>query len=174
MAAATDLFVLFFETTLSTQVSPTKSLAVAGRPVLAQRLASATRVRRLVAKRSVKMLGASFAGGRRRSVGVLRTRLLDFKRRVPRFQAMRRMGVDARALARSTAAPSMLYGVDLVGASCTHLHAVRVATLQAALPPGAARNTDIAFTVLAARGALPDPAVEAHAAPLRHWGLARW
>ncbi|CAK0881579.1 unnamed protein product, partial [Prorocentrum cordatum] len=56
--------------------------------------------------------------------------------------------VDTTRVAKAIGSPSMLHGVDIVGASSTNLHSVRVAVLCAALPPGASRNVDVAFAVL--------------------------
>jgi hypothetical protein len=71
-------------------------------------------------------------------------------------------------------APGMLYGIDIMGASNTHLHNVRVAALRAALPPGASRNVDIAFAIFDAGGGRLDPAYSAHSTPIKHWGMALW
>ena len=71
-------------------------------------------------------------------------------------------------------APGMLYGIDVVGASNTHLLQVRVAALQAILPPGASRNVDTSFAVLDADCGMLGPAFQAHALPIKHWGMALW
>ncbi|CAK0867119.1 unnamed protein product, partial [Prorocentrum cordatum] len=151
VSRGTEFFVDMFEKCLQLTVSPTKSFAVASRPRLAVRLSLMSKRRLLVPKRSVKMLGTPYAGGR-----------------------ARRQRIDVTKVVKAIGSPSMLYGVDIVGASSTHLHSVRVAALRAALPPGASRNVDVGFAVLGAGGSCLDPAFAAHATPLRHWGMAYW
>ncbi|CAK0836913.1 unnamed protein product, partial [Prorocentrum cordatum] len=145
-----EFFVDAFESCLRLTVSPTKSFAVASRPRLAAQLSLISKRRLLIPKRSVKLLGAPYAGGRAREAGVLRCRL------------------------KAMGSLSMLYGVDIVGASNTHLHSVRAAALRAVLPPGASWNVDVSFAELDAGGACLDPAHAAHATPWRHWGMAYW
>ena len=104
----------------------------------------------------------------------IKTRLKVFRSRIPRIHALRSQRIDTRRLVKAMSGPSILYGIDVVGASCTQLHRVRTSTLRAALPPGASRNVDVAFAVLDAGGAALDPAYSAHTIPLRHWGMAFW
>ena len=69
----------------------------------------------------------------------------------------------------------MLYGIDTVGASNTHLQRVRATALAASLPPGAGRNVDVAFSILdGSNSSKTDPAYYAHVAPIKHWGMALW
>ncbi|CAK0874085.1 unnamed protein product, partial [Prorocentrum cordatum] len=174
VSRGTEFFVDTFEKCLRLTVSPTKSFAVASRPRLAARLSLMSKRRLLVPKRSAKLLGTPYAGGRSRAAGVLRCRLKEFKTRIPRIHALRRQRVDVAQVVKAMGSPSMLYGVDIVGASNTHLHSVRAAALKAVLPPGASRNVDVSFAALDAAGACLDPAHAAHATPLRHWGMAYW
>lgn len=142
--------------------------------MLATALACSTKRRILRPLRSIKVLGTPFGGGMRRSAKVLKTRLKAFKQKVGRIHAMRKQHINTLQLVRAMGAPGMLYGIDVVGASDTHLHAVRVAALRAATPPGASRNVDVAFAVLDARAGNLDPAYMAHITPVKHWCLALW
>ncbi len=78
--------------------------------------------------------------------------LKGFRANIDRIHVLRNQRVDTSRVVQALGAPGMLYGIDTIGASNTHLHRVRVAALKAALPPGAARNTDIAFAILDAGG----------------------
>ncbi|CAK0827956.1 unnamed protein product [Prorocentrum cordatum] len=150
VSRGTEFFVDMFEKCLQLTVSPTESFAVASRPRLAIRLSLMSKRRLLVPKRSVKMLGTPYAGGRARSAGVLRGRLKEFKARIPRIHALRRQRIDVTKVVKAIGSPSMLHGVD-----CR-------------------RNVDVGFAVLDAGGSCLDPAFAAHATPLRHWGMAYW
>ena len=119
-------------------------------------------------------IGVPLPGGRRRPVEVIKTITRAFKSKIPRIHILRNQRVNTTILVRAIGAPGMLYGIDIVGASDTHLHSVRVAALKAALPPGASRNVDVAFAVLDASGGSLDPAYAAHSSPVKHWGLALW
>ena len=173
VATCTNWFIRYFEEVFELEVSPSKSFANATRPSLARRLARRTRYR-LIPKRSVKLLGTGFAGGRRRTMAVLKTRLKAFKERIPRLHALRRNRVDVPRMVATMGAPGMLYGVDLMGVADTHLHKVRVVALCAALPPGPARNVDTGFAILDSSGRTTDPAYAAHEAPVRSWCFALW
>lgn len=163
---ATDFFVRVFEEGFSLEVSCTKSFAISARPTLAAILARSTRQKFLKPIRAGKMLGAPFSGGRRRSDAAFRARLKDFRSKTARIHALRSQRVDTSRVVGAMGAPSMLYGIDIMGASNTYLHTVRVAALRAALPPGASRNVDIAFAILDSGGRKLDPAYSAHATPL--------
>jgi hypothetical protein len=173
VAQATDFFINIFEEEFKLEVSCTKSYATASCPRLAVALARSTQRRVLRFSRAAKLLGTPYAGNRR-SVKVLKVRLKTFKERTPRIQLLRRYGVNSSQIVRAMGAPGMLYGIDIVGASCTHLQKVRVAALRAALPPGASRNVDIAFSVIDAAGGRLDPAYAAHSTPIKHWGMSWW
>ena len=104
----------------------------------------------------------------------MKARLKTFCSKTPRIHALRKQRIDVSRIVRAMGAPGMLYGIDIMGASNTHLHNVRVAALRAALPPGASRNVDIAFAILDAGGGRLDPAYYAHSTPIKHWGMALW
>jgi hypothetical protein len=171
---ATDFFVRVFEEGFRLEVSCTKSFAISARPTLAAILARSTRRKVLKPIRAGKMLGAPFSGGRRRSVATFRARLKDFRSKTARIHALRSQRVDTSRVVGAMGALSMLHGIDIMGASNTYLHTVRVAALRAALPPGASWNVDIAFAILDSGGRKLDPAYSAHATPLKHWGMALW
>jgi type I restriction enzyme M protein len=65
-----------FEEVFKLEISCSKSFAIAARPSLAAVLARSTRRKVLNATRVSKMLGAPFAGGRRRSVKTSKARLI--------------------------------------------------------------------------------------------------
>ena len=93
VSRATDFFVRVFES-VGLQVSTTKSFAVAARPKLANKVGHTTDRRVLQPRRSVKLLGVPFAGGRRRSVDVIQKRLKNFRGKVPRIHLLRRQRID--------------------------------------------------------------------------------
>ena len=115
LAAAADHVTEHFEQRLQLEVSAKKSVAVSGRPGIAAAVAVLTRRRKVTAQRESKLLGVAPAGGRRRSVAVLKGRLKQLVQRTPRIQALRRAGLSAARLTRAAGTPVATYGADVTG-----------------------------------------------------------
>ena len=125
----------------------------------------------------VKSLGVGMGGGRRRNAQVLTSRLLDFRRRLPRWQRLRRSGVDTHRLLRTGGKAALTYGCATTGVSNTMLARQRRAAALAAAPANGSggQHTDMALVM--ADGGLSgkaDPAFDAHEQPIGQWSMACW
>ena len=140
---ATDYLVHVLQDKYELEVSAKKSYALASSPKLATRLARASRSHKLVAKRACKLLGAPIGGGRRRSVRPLKKRLKDFRSKVHRIHALRRANVRTAQIVRAAGTPAVTYAIECMGASNTHLHAMRSTIARAAAPEGGGKSPDL-------------------------------
>ena len=87
-------------------------------------------------------------GGRRRTTEVAQHRLLEFSKLVPRFQALRRLGVNSRQMVRAAGPPAILYGCEVMGVSDTSLHHMRTKVTAAAAPQAGGKAPDMVLYVL--------------------------
>ena len=124
--------------------------------------------------RAARLLGADNAAGRRRSTIVLQGRVRGVKRRIGKFQHMRKQGVSARTLTRASATSSMTYAADAMGVSDTILARMRNVGAKAVAAPTAGKNIDLVFLTVDLHDGTCDPAFSAHELPLKHWTLAWW
>ena len=147
---------------------------MASAPRMARRIAGRCDRLKIAPHRWSKILGTSSSGGRRRSVMVLKARLLKFAGQRARFRAVRSAGVNVAQAVRMAGIPALMYGADITGMSGSHLHAARVAAHLATTPTSGGRNVDLAFFVADAAGGRFDPAFEACTGPLRAWATAWW
>ena len=98
----------------------------------------------------------------------------QFKEKKPRIHAWRTQRVDVTRVVKAIGAPVVLYSIDIMGASNTHLHHMWVASQRALLPPWAGRNEDVAFAVIGAGCSDDGPFYQAHISPVKNWGMAWW
>ena len=174
LTAATDHVVNHLQHRLQLEVSAKKSVTVAGRPSIAAGVAGLSRMRKVSARSSTKLLGVASAGWRRRSVNVLKLRIKHLALRTPRIRALRRAGLSATRLVRAAGTPLVTYGADVTGMSCSHLRTARCAVARAVSAPGGGKSHNaILFAVDAATGTL-DPAFDAHVLPMKMLALAWW
>ena len=110
MAAAVTFVIARLEETLGLQVSAKKSVTVAGKVSLAVATAQAIKDQKVKAVRHAKLLGTDSAGGRRRSTHTFRVRLHQFTKTIPRYHAMRRVGVHTKHMVRAAGIPAILRG----------------------------------------------------------------
>ena len=164
----------FLEDHLGMEVSIKKSVAVAGRAALAKAFCKKSKVKVVKAVASTKLLGVDFAAGRRRSTKVAKARLKTFKKRVTRFQRLRRSGVNVATMARAAATPAICYGADIMGVADTTLESARSAVCSAASPPAQGRQVDVTLWVLDGASGTLDPAFDSVVLGLRHWCYAWW
>ena len=122
------------ENVLLMEVSAKKSKVVAGRPALAQAIAAGVASGKVSQARHAKLLGTDTVGGRRRTTQVAQRRLSEFSQVVPRFQAMRRLGANAKLMVRAVGPPAILYGCEVMGICDTSLHNMRTKVAAAAAP----------------------------------------
>ncbi len=122
-----------------------------------------------------KSLGVGVAAGTRRHVGVLRSRLKAFTKRLPLYRHLRRSGVNTAGLVRTGGLPAMAYGCEVSGVSPQMLLAQRRAA--AAAVSAAAAGKDLNLSLILA-DATPrqatDPAFPAHVDVIGGWAEAVW
>ena len=83
------------------------------------------RTRKLYMTTWSNMLGVGTAGGARRCVKVFSRRLLAFRSKMPRIQALRGAGVNTEQVVRAVGAPAYFYGVDCCGVADLKLEQAR-------------------------------------------------
>ena len=120
------------------------------------------------------MLGVGTAGGRRRSIKVLKSRIKAFRKRVPRIQRLRRAGVNAVRLARAAGTPMITYGADVSSMAPSHLEAARRAIAKAVAPAAGGKSSQVVLYVADGASGTLDPAFDANVLPLQMWALAHW
>ena len=140
LTAATEHVVNHLQHRLQLEVSAKKSVTVAGRPSIAAGVAGLSRTQKVSARSSTKLLGVASAGGRRRSVNVLKLRIKQLALRTPRIRALRRAGLSATRLVRAAGTPLVTYGADVTGMSCSHLRTARCAVARAVSAPGGGKS----------------------------------
>ena len=106
MVKVLNFVVYQLEQVLKMQVSGTKSKILAGRPALAEAVASRLAYKKVSVARHAKLLGTDSVGGNRRSIAVARQRLQDFTDLIPRFQALRMLGVNSKQIVRAAGPPA--------------------------------------------------------------------
>ena len=174
VAGVTDHVVKHMQDDLLLEVSTKKSVVLAGRASIASIISYASCTGKLSPVRSTKLLGAPNGGGRRRCSAPLKVRTTAFRKRVPRFTSLRRVGVMTRSMVRAMGPPSIAYGVETSGMPCHTLQAARSAIARAASPPTAGRDVDITLMLHDGETGTLDPAFAVHAFPLHAWAREIW
>ena len=161
---------------LRMELSGTKCVACGSSTGLAQEVAAACRpVGALQVVKLACSLGVGLAGGRRPATHVLRKRLAAFKKRLPRFAAIRRLAVSTAKLLRTGGAAGLTYGQASVGVSPSLLHSQRTAVAKALGDRTGGGDLDLSLAVAdGARGGMADPAFQAHLQPIVSWARAVW
>jgi hypothetical protein len=83
------------------EISAAKSVVTASTQAVGEEVARRTKAFGIKFQKMAKSLGIGVAGGGRAHNGVLRGRLAQFKKRIRRFQTLRRTGVDTAKLIRT-------------------------------------------------------------------------
>ena len=91
------------------EVSKTKSVVSASNVRLADALMLRLDTHGVKYSLKVKSLGVGLAAGVRRNTGVLKSRLQKFRQRIPRFQALRRVGVDTARVVRTGGTVALIH-----------------------------------------------------------------
>ena len=89
----------------------------------------------------VKSLGSGLAAGVARNTNVMNSRLKNFSKRLPRFQALRRAGVDTARILRTGGVAAIMHGYGGLGVAPSMLLHQRRATPQVALVCSRAVNS---------------------------------
>ena len=105
---------------------------------------------------------------------VAQQRLASFTAIIPRFQSLRRLGVNSKQMVRAAGPPAILYGCDTMGVSNSALHTMRTRVAAAAAPGAGGKSPDMVLHIIDGPNGTIDPAFEAHSGPLRMWAFAWW
>ena len=103
-------------------------------PSLADALQDKLQQFRIPSSLRVQSLGTGLAAGVARNIQVMKTRLNNFTRRIPRFRMLRRAGVDTARLIRTGGLVALMHGFAGSGVSPSVLLQQRRAVLAAAAP----------------------------------------
>lgn len=183
VAAATRLVACHLEGRLGLELSSSKSVAVASTMNVSRQIAKAARrdgMRSstihglLLHRRSTKLFGGEFGGGRRRSTKAQQARLKAMRSRIRWFHNLRAIRVRIGLMARVAAQLAVTYQADIVGFSDTALQTARSIIARFGSTATNGRCVDATLTTLDADGGATDAAVAAHALPIGMWALAVW
>ncbi len=174
MVKVLDFLIHQLEVVLKMQVSGTESKVLAGRSALAEAVANNLESKKVSVTRHAKLLGTDSVGGRRRSTAVAKQRLQDFTDLIPRFQALRRLGVNSRQMVRAAGPPAVLYGCEIMGVCDSVLHTARTRVAAAAAPQAGGKSPDLVLYVLDGPNGTLDPAFQAHSEAIKMWAAAWW
>ena len=160
------------------ELSSTKSLCTASHKEVGVQLCErwAAKGISIIYKERVKALGAGLGAGVRRNMTVLRERYHSYRRRIPKFRRLRKVGVDTARLVR-TGIRAMTYGSAITGVPDGLLRSQRQ-TVAAMTAPGAGtggQNLDLALMLAdGSKKGRADPAYDAHGLPIGEWSMAVW
>ena len=105
MIRVLDFVIHHLEVLLRMLVSDTKSKVLSGRPHLAAAVAEGIQSKKVGVTTHAKLLGTDSVGGRKRSTQVAQQRLVKFTTAIPRFQSLRRVGVNSKQMVRAAGPP---------------------------------------------------------------------
>jgi hypothetical protein len=159
------------------ELSQTKSVVTASNPQLGAEMVERLRPQAIKHMLRVKSLGVGMAAGVRRNAGVLKDRLTQFKGRLPRFRALRVVGVDTARIMRTGGVAALTHGEGSLGVAPSMLLEQRRAVNAASAPQGGLGGQELEFAMMLADGSKKgraDPAFEAHTSVALHWAQAIW
>ena len=108
---------------------------------------------------------------------VMQTRLKQFRKRLPRFRSLRRVGVNTAAVVRTGGVAALMHGYAGLGVSPTMLMHQRRAVMAAAAPKNGLGGQQMEVALMLADGSKKgraDPAFHAHIDVVQHWAQAIW
>ena len=157
---------------LGLEVSVKKSVATANRPRVLSTVLALCHTTALTGVMHAKMLGTAFTAGGRRSVHVMKARLLKVKKIVHRVQQIARLGLSAVEYVRAAVVPAMMYGSDVLGMSDTMTYdATRIAAA-ALTPPTKGKNPVMVMHAASVHSAAVNPNLAANTGPIKAWATA--
>ena len=159
------------------EVSTTKSITSASSPSLGEAMKTKLQSHKINYALRVKSLGVGLAAGVARNTRVQKTRLKQFKLRLPRFKALRRAGIDTARIVRTGGTSAMMHGFGGMGVAPTMLLHQRRATMAAASPKNGLGGQQLEVALVLADGSRKgkmDPAFPAHGDVVLHWAQAIW
>ena len=120
-------------------------------------------------------LGSGTGAGVRRNASKMRSRLKDFRARVPRFKALRRSGVKTDRLLRTGGIAAPTFGQRALGVADSMLLGQRRAAAAATCDKACGADLDLTLVIADGRTiGSTDPAFEAHIGVVHMWALAVW
>ena len=108
---------------------------------------------------------------------VLNQRLKAFRKRLPRFKALRGVGVDTAKLMRTGGVAALTHGEGSTGVAPSMLAAQRRSVNAAAAPRSGLGGQELEFAMMVMDGSKKgkaDPAFEVHTSVAQHWAQAVW
>lgn len=174
LARATDHCTRFLEEELLLEVSASKSVLIGSTTMLAHAAAAACKTKKALPVRHGKLLGVPSGGGRRRVIKHLYDRIRNFKGKVGRIHALRRMGIRAASVTRAAGTPAVTYGVEITGMSDSHLLEARRVIAKASAPEGGGKDPNLVLYLLDGPMGTLDPAFDAHVLPMQRYATAVW
>jgi hypothetical protein len=144
-------------------ISVPKVQLVGSTPQVVRRISRVCLPLRKATKRSVRNLGADFAGGRRLHHHTRGQRVLEVLRRARRLRTLGRFGHNGLHIAKVGLGPSGLFAVAVTGNTPKHLARIRHAFHFAAAKKHKGRSVTVD---LAVKDKTADPAYTAMAAPI--------
>ena len=173
-AAVVDSICSILQQQMDFDVSQKKSVVVASQPIAALLAAEQSVTKKITAVRSAKLLGTSTKAGARRAVGAMRVRITQFKKRVPKFQILRRIGVNTAAMTQAAAAATMLYGAECCGVSSSMMEECRRVAAKVCVGTAVGKSTTRSLYAVDGSAGTVDPAFLAHLSPITAWAAAWW
>ena len=117
-------------------------------------------------------MGVGLAAGTARNTKVMQHGLKQFKMRLPRFQALRRAGVNTATIVRTGGGAALMYGYHTLGVAPSVLLHMRRAVCSAAAMSGGLSGQELELAMMIADGSKKgkaDPADAAHTDVISHW-----
>ena len=173
-AAVVDQICEILQNQMDFDVSRKKSVVVANKPIAAIMTAENSQTGMVRAVKIAKLLGTATKAGGRRAVGELKTRMTKFKKRLPKYQMLRRIGVNTAAMTQSAAAATMLYGVECCGIGDSMLEECRRTAAKACVGSAGGKSATRSLYAIDGAHGTADPAFVAHTNPITYWALAWW
>ena len=146
-------------------ISSTKSYCTASSAQFGDEIPTALSEYGIQFKSRVTSLGAAIGAGQRRNTTVMKKRLRDFKKRIPRFRKLARNGVSTKRLLRTGGTSALTYGQAITGVAPSTLLAQRRAAATIAAPHSGCTGQDLDMALVLAddsQKGRADPAFEAH------------
>ena len=159
------------------EVSSTKSVISASSPSLGDALKAELTHSSIPYSLRVKSLGVGLGAGVARNTRVMQTRLKQFKKRLPRFKPLRRVGINTAKIIRTGGVAALMHGYGGMGVSPTMLLHQRRAVMSAAAPKSGLGGQQMEVALMIADGSKrgkADPAFPAHTDVVLHWAQAIW
>ena len=171
---ATRMLIYGLERKVLASVSRSKSLVLGSSPAVRDELQTKLASLKILVGTKGKKLGCDFTLAGRRACGTLRKRLRKYQARTGRFLALRKGAGRKRAarIHRAGAVPGAIYGMASLGASTSHLAALRRSYSRVRGLSSQFASTRLGFLLRRKDG--DDPALVVHSLPINAWARTVW